>query len=108
MAVAEDVVTLATALSGTISAPHHDRTAFKVRRIYATLAADGASLNLMLTPEEQAFKILLAPHIYSRLPNAWGLNGATRVELSAIAVPELAAMLRAAWEHAGPKKPPRP
>jgi hypothetical protein len=87
------------ALEGTTAAPHFDRTAFKVRRIYATLAADGRSVNLMLTPDEQAYKVMLAPAIYSQVPNAWGRNGATTVSLAAIGVAELADALRLAWEH---------
>ena len=70
MANAEDVTRLALALEGTVAAPHFERTAFKVRRIYATLAGDGGSLNLMLTPDEQAFKVTMAPQIYAQLPNA--------------------------------------
>ena len=46
------------ALPGTVSAPHFDRTAFKVKRIYATLTADGRSANLKFTPEEQAREAL--------------------------------------------------
>jgi len=44
-----DSVTLsriALNLPGAVSAPHFDRTAFKVKRIFATLAADGLSANL--------------------------------------------------------------
>jgi len=40
MATVQDFRRVALALDGTIEAPHFDRTAFKVRRIYATLAAD--------------------------------------------------------------------
>ena len=61
MATAADVRKLALALEGTTEHPHFDRAAFKVKRIYATLAVDGKSLNLNLTPEEQEFKTMLAP-----------------------------------------------
>jgi hypothetical protein len=43
MATAKDLRRIALSLDGTTEAPHFDRTAFKVRRIYATLAADGES-----------------------------------------------------------------
>ena len=36
MATAQDFRCVALALQGTIEAPHFERTAFKVRRIYAT------------------------------------------------------------------------
>jgi hypothetical protein len=42
MATARDLRRIALSLEGTTEAPHFDRTAFKVSRIYATLAADAA------------------------------------------------------------------
>lgn len=100
-----DVTRIAMRLEGTIAAPHFDRTAFKVRRIYATLASDGSGLNLMLTPDEQAFKVMLAPEIYAPIPNGWGRNGATSVDLGSIGLDELEAALRMAWEHGRAIKP---
>jgi hypothetical protein len=41
MATAEDFHRIALALDGTTAAPYFERTAFKVRRIDAALAADG-------------------------------------------------------------------
>ena len=103
MATAADVDRIAMGLEGTTSAPHFDRLAYKVRRIYATLR-DG-SMNLMLTPDEQAFKVMLAPQVYAPVPNAWGRNGATMVDLSQIGLDELEAALRMAWEHGRATKP---
>ena len=105
MASAADVDRLAMALEGTTSAPHFDRLAYKVRRIYATLAADKQTINLMLTPDEQAFKVMLAPEIYEQIPNGWGRNGATLVRLNRISLEELEAGLRMAWEHGRATKP---
>jgi hypothetical protein len=59
----------------------------------------------MLTPDEQAFKVLLAPEIYAQIPNGWGRNGATSVDLGRISTEELEASLRMAWEHGRATKP---
>jgi hypothetical protein len=91
---------IALSLDGTIEAPHFDRTAFKVKRIYATLAADGLTANLMLTPEEQALKCAVAPEAFYPVPNAWGQRGATTARLSALTVPELRNALTEAWRRA--------
>jgi hypothetical protein len=99
LATAADVRKLALALEGTTEHPHFERTAFKVRRIYATLARDGKSINLNLTPEEQEFKTMLAPGIYSKIANKWGSSGWTTVDLAAIGQAELKAALQMAWEH---------
>jgi hypothetical protein len=56
MATAKDLRRIALSLTGTMEAPHFDRTAFRVARIYATLAADGRTANLMFAPDEQEFK----------------------------------------------------
>jgi hypothetical protein len=47
---------IAMSLDGTTEAPHVERTAFKVARIYATLAPDGLTANLKLSLDEQELK----------------------------------------------------
>jgi len=100
MATARDFRRIALSLEGTTEAPHFDRAAFKVKRIYATLAADGRSANLMFTPEQQAFKCTVAPEAFSPIPNAWGARGATTAILSALTVEELRGALTLAWQRA--------
>jgi hypothetical protein len=107
MATAKDFRRIALSLEGTIEAPHFDRTAFKVKRIYATLAADGCTANLMLSPDEQALKCMVAPEAYTPVANAFGARGATTATLSALTVTELRSALETAWRHAWPKKPSR-
>lgn len=92
------------ALDGTTCAPHFERTAFKVSRIYATLGLDGLIANLKLTPDEQELKCLTAPEAFEPVPNAWGRQGWTTVTLAALSRDELAPALRLAWMHALPKK----
>ncbi len=104
MATAKDLRELALALEGTSEAPHFDRAAFRVKRIYATLAADGLSANLMLTPDEQDFHCMLRPHALKPLDNAWGRNGATMLTLAALSREELGSLLEVAWRHAVPAK----
>jgi YjbR len=104
MASAKDFRRIALSLEGTTEAPHFDRTAFKVRRIYATLAPDGRTANLMLTPDEQALKCEVAPEAFSRIPNAWGERGATTATLAKVTVAELRNALETAWRHAVAKK----
>jgi hypothetical protein len=86
--------------------PHFDRTAFKVKRIYATLAGDEKPANLMFATDEQAFKCALAAETFSVIPNAWGAR-ATTLELSKVSVAELRDTLTIAWKHAVLAKPSR-
>ena len=105
MVDADDGRRVALSLPGTTEAPHFDRIAFAVRRIYATLGPDKLSINLMLTPGEQSLKCLLAPEIYSPVANAWGRNGATTALLATMDDAELGAVLAMAWEHGRATKP---
>ena len=57
---------MALELEGTAEAPHFDRAAFKVARIYVTLAADGRTANFGFTPDEQELKCLVAPKALRR------------------------------------------
>ena len=107
MATAKDLRRIALRLEGTTEAPHFDRIAFKAARIYATLAPDGRTVNLKLSPEEQEFKCVLAPRAFAPIPNAWGRQGWTVANLATLSVAELKEVLEAAWRHGQPKVRPR-
>jgi hypothetical protein len=100
MATARDLRRLALSLEGTTEAPHFDRTAFKAKRIYATLAPDGKTANFMFTPDEQSLKCAVAPDAFAPVPNAWGAKGATTGRLAALSVAELGNALTIAWQRA--------
>ena len=70
MSTSKDLRRLALSLEGTTEAPHFDRTAFRVKRIYVTLAADEKTANFMFTPEQQEFKCMMTPEAFAPVPNA--------------------------------------
>jgi hypothetical protein len=98
---------LALSLDGTAEAPHFDRAAFRVARIYATLAPDGLTANFKFTPDEQELKCTVAPDAFERISNAWGRQGWTTATLAHLTEPELEAALRMAFAHAQPASRPR-
>jgi hypothetical protein len=103
MSNATDLRRIALSLEGTTEAPHFDRAAFKVARIYATLAADGRTANLKFAIDEQELKCLVAPDAFAPVPNAWGRQGWTTVTLAELDKAELRSALETAWRHALPK-----
>jgi len=107
MATADDLRSLALSLPGTTESPHFDRAAFRVKRIYVTLAADGATANLNLTPDEQAFKVMLAPDIFAAIDNAWGRQGWTQITLAPASIDDLRAALEMAHARAVASPPKR-
>lgn len=107
MATMKNFTKIALSLEGTVAAPHMDRTAFKVRRIYATLAADGLTANLKLLPDEQKLKCLTHPAGFAPVSGGWGNQGWTTITLAELDVGELRAALKTAWIHGAAKKPAR-
>ena len=104
MANKQDLRAVALSLEGTTEAPHFDRAAFKVARIYVTLAADGRTANFKFTPADQEFKCLLAPAAFSPVSGGWGRMGWTTAVLAELSRPELKAALELAWCQALPRK----
>jgi YjbR len=99
MATAEDLRKLALSLEGTTEQPHFDRAAFKVARIYATLAQDKLTANLKFSPDEQEFKCMMLPDAFMPIPNAWGKQGWTTAILVKLKKQDLATALETAWKH---------
>src|SRR5262249_22328227 len=100
MATSNDLRRMALALQGTTESPHFDRKAFKVDRIYVTLAADAHTANFKFTLEEQEFKCMMAPDAFVPVPNAWGKQGWTTADLAKLSAAELKSALETAWAHA--------
>lgn len=99
---------LAAALPGVEESPHFDRASFRVRgRIFATLAPDGQSLNVLLPgPEGDTTgdgAVAAAPGVVS--PLFWGPRRAgVRVELGGVSPALLEQLLTAAWRLRVPKR----
>ena len=104
MSTPADLRRIALSLDGTSEAPHFDRAAFKVARIYATLASDGRTANVKFAPDEQELKCLVAPEAFRQVPNAWGKQGWTTGTLASLTIPELRNALEIAWRHALPTR----
>lgn len=100
MATAADLRRLAMSLDGVEEKPHFDRAAFRARKIFVTLAADGLTANFAFSPDEQALKCTILPKVFAPLPNTWGQRGWTVGTLARMSKEDLAAALETAWRHA--------
>ncbi len=98
MATADDFERIAMSLPGTEARLHFDRKAYRVRRIYATLAPDRLSANLMYGPSDQTHFCAARPDAFAPVANKWGEKGATTVVLAAVGEHELREALERAWE----------
>jgi YjbR len=104
MASAGDLRRIALSLRGTAEVSHFNRSAFKVVRIYVTLAPSGQTANFKFTPDEQEFKCMMAPDAFAPVANAWGKQGWTTCTLARTNIGDLSAALEMAWRHAQPRK----
>lgn len=100
MANAKDLRRIALSLEGTTEAPHFDRAAFKVKRIYVTLAADGKTANFKFAPDEQELKCTVMPQAFQPIAGGWGRQGWTTAKLSELEIADLRSALEMAWRHA--------
>jgi len=103
MITADRFRAIALSFAGTTEVPHFDRAAFRTtRRIFVTLASDGRSANVALTPELQGLFVLGRPGRFTVIPNGWGAQGWTTVDLDAVDEGSLTDALRAAHGLARP------
>ena len=76
---------LALGLENAREAPHMERVAFRTpRRIFATMAGDGADVNFMFDADLQAHYCAMAPEAFAPVPGGWGKMGATRCDLTSV------------------------
>ena len=84
MITAKKFRTMCLALADASEAPHFDRAAFRTpQRIFATMAPDELSANLMLDVDQQA-AITKASKAFEALDNGWGRKGATMVTFASV------------------------
>lgn len=100
MATAADLRRIALSLEGTTEAPHFERTAFKVARIYATVPPDGNTANFNFTPDQQALKCTALAEAFTPIDNAWGRQGWTVASLAKLTEADLRSALETAWGNA--------
>lgn len=101
---------IALSLADASEAPHFDRVAFRTpRRIFATLAPDGKSMNLTFSQDLQSFWCEHEPEAFSPVSGGWGRMGYTTCLLAKVDEAAFRSALNAAHELASapPKKNPR-
>jgi len=85
---------------------HFDRIGFKVKgkRMYTTYLDKNNTANLFLTPVQQKKYFKREPDDIYPVPNKWGQNGATTVELDTISKDLLIEALTAAYNEVNKPK----
>src|SRR6478736_2307009 len=82
MVTAEDAKAIALSFPGTDEHPHFNRIAFRVKKkIFATLSFEDKTLNLKFTPAEQFIFCPPGSDVIFAIPNGWGRQGWTTINL---------------------------
>lgn len=105
------MVTLETARLIALSMPeaeefdHFSRPAFRIKKkkVFATLWPVENRMMVKLSPIDQSVFNAFDPAIFYPVPNKWGLNGATFVELSKVRLDMLNDAITTAWKTASIK-----
>jgi hypothetical protein len=98
-----EVRRLALALPETTEEPHFHLASFRVKgKIFATVAPDGAYMNLFVDDEQRELMVTVDPKAYGSLK--WGKIAYLHVHIAAAKAGDVKTLLRSAWERKAPKK----
>ena len=106
MADLESARNIALSQAGSEEFHHFDHPAFRLRKgkIFATLWLKENRMMVKLRPLDQSIFHAYDPEIFFPVPNKWGLQGATFVELAKVRQDMLEDIIQLAWQNAGTKK----
>ena len=83
MITPEEAKAMALSFEGTDEKPHFERTAFTVnKKIFATISFKDETLNLRFTPHAQFIFCPPQSDVIFPIPNAWGKQGWTTINLN--------------------------
>ncbi|TLV03237.1 MmcQ/YjbR family DNA-binding protein [Dyadobacter luticola] len=101
----EEFRNIALSFQETTEAPHFDKAAFRVgKKIFATLDEKAARASLKLSPIDQEVFGLHDKSVIYPVPNKWGKQGWTLVELNQVREDMLRDALTSAYREVAPKK----
>jgi predicted DNA-binding protein (MmcQ/YjbR family) len=96
---------LAMELPETIESPHFEKTSFRVKKkIFMTMDDKKQVAVFKFTPEDQSVFSSSPDGSISPIPNKWGLQGWTSVNLKKVKKTLFKDALRCSWNNVAPKK----
>ncbi len=89
---------IAMTFPGTTELPHFEKTSFRVgKKIFATLSPQQARACVKLSAADQSVFCLIDKEMIYPVPNKWGLQGWTNINLQKITRPILGDILKTAF-----------
>lgn len=90
---------MALSLAGAEEKPHFEKASFRVKKIFATLDEKNHRACLILSLIDQSVFSAFDNSIIYPVPNKWGLQGATFVELDKVRKTVLRDAMKKAYER---------
>ena len=101
MVTIETARQMALSFNGTFEQDHFGKPSFRTdKRIFATLWLKENRMMVKLSPIDQSVFNAFDPAVFFPVPNKWGLNGATFVDLTQVRPDMLNDALNVAYEGA--------
>ncbi len=98
MVTAEAFNAMIMELGDVTAAPHFEKTAFKANnKIFSSLSADGRACHIKLSLVDQSTYCAFDNKVIFPVPNKWGLQGWTTINLTAVRKTTLRDALKSAY-----------
>lgn len=95
----EEFNKLVLGFEGVTASPHFNRTAFKTKKTFVTLNEKDESVNVILTPIQQSVYVTINKEMIFAVPNKWGFQGWTTIQLSLVDSALLKEILDLAYDN---------
>lgn len=99
MVNSQTVRNIALSLEGTVELPHFEKTSFRLKKkIYATMDEKMQVVTIKLNEIDQSIFVAIDKVMIYRVPNKWGLQGWTIIDLKKANMELLEEALGKAWQ----------
>lgn len=101
----EQVRKFALSLEDSEELPHFEKTSFRLKKkIFATMDVKNNRVCVLLSPIDQSAFCAFDNSVIYPVPNAWGKNGVTFIDLKKVKLPVLKDALTTAYQRLHHKK----
>lgn len=95
---------IALSLPQATEEPHFDKTSYRVnKKIFATMVSEHSRATVKLSPADQDIFCTFHGSVIYPVPNKWGKQGWTHINLSTVKEEMLTEILKAAYCEVAPK-----
>lgn len=104
MASLDDIKTIVSEFPEVEEAPHFDKVSFRIKsKIFATIRDSEKRATVKFSQEDQILFCLIPDEVFYPVPNKWGQQGWTHINLEKVSIQQLSGALETAYCQLAPK-----